>query len=117
MVNSGMTTETFIQKTKELELQYNSRGVGNEDVISYHYKVGAKYGDNGSYLIFDTGKDDVVEKVEYLFFPTKKRAVYRLHEETDYDPGPAGYSLKTKDRVIEFSDPQQLLDAVHDKNN
>lgn len=73
MVTPEMTTEAFIQKAKELGLQYNSRGVGNEDIISYHYKVGAKYGENGSYLTFDTGKDDVVEKVEYLFFSTQKK--------------------------------------------
>lgn len=101
-------------------LNYNSRGVYNEQIISYCYEIGKASGERGSYITFSVDGNDLggsITRMTYYYYPAEYKNGYsaNFYSEsyaTEHSV-PSGFVLRSGDDLIEYSSAEELLMQLH----
>lgn len=116
-ITSETTKNDLLSFVDAHGLSYNSRGAGNEEVIAYCYEVGAKFGENGSYITFDSNSDNLITKATYWYYPANYTNGYSANfyseSYSSNNSVPSGFVLVSKDGSIEYSSAEELLAQIH----
>lgn len=116
-LTSSTTKDDLMVFVNEYGLNYNSRGVGNAEIVSYCYNVGEKHGEDGSYLTFSTNSDGIITQMTYYYYPASYRNGYSANFYSESyaltHSVPSGFVLKTKDSSTEYSSADELLAQLH----
>lgn len=98
-------------------LSYNSRGAGNNQIIAYSYKIGDKYGENGSYITFSEDENGLIAQMTYLYYPLNYRNGYRIsfysEAYAEHYSTPTGYVFESGSECVEYQSAQELLEQLH----
>lgn len=111
-ITSESTESDLLSFVNMYGLSYNSRGVGNEQVIAYCYEIGDKFGENGSYITFSANSEGLIDRVTYLYYPSYYRTGYIANFYSEENT-PSGFVLLTQDGYTEYSSVEELLAQLH----
>lgn len=113
-VSESTTKEEIMDYVNANGLHYNSRGMGNEEYITYDAKVMEKYGDMGSYLEVDFS-DGVLTKMEYCDYPVQYKTgnVAEFYSNYPYSDL-KGFYIVNGEATIQCTDAAEAVKAIQD---
>ena len=117
LITPETTKDDLLAFVDSYSLSYNSRGVGNEQIIAYCYEIGDKFGESGSYLTFSVDNNNLVTRITYLYYPANYKNGYRasFYSESYAErySTPSGFVLESEEGLTEYQSAEELLTRLH----